>query len=316
MLGQGVNVNDRDRGISIRETGCAPGGRPAKPPRPSWLRVRMPHGKAFEDLKRLMRLKSLHTVCEEAVCPNMAECWGGGTATFLILGKICTRSCRFCAVRTGNPAPLSMDDREPFEVAEAAAAMHLRHVVITSVSRDDLADGGAARFAETIRSVHGRVRGCTVEVLVPDFKGDVEALRKVVDARPEILGHNIETVERLYGSVRPQAVYGRSLALLRNVKKLSVEVLTKSGLMAGLGETRDELLGAMADLREVGCDILTVGQYLSPSARHFPVLRYYTPREFEELKESAEAMGFAWVESGPLVRSSYHAERQARTLCR
>ncbi len=263
-----------------------------------------------------MRLKSLHTVCEEALCPNMAECWGSGTATFLILGDTCTRNCGFCAVRTGRPSPDSLDDREPHEVAVAVAAMGLRHVVITSVTRDDLKDGGAVRFGQTIRNVRARAPRCTVEVLVPDFRGDPDALRKVVDARPDIFGHNIETVERLYGLVRPEADYGRSLDLLRNVKALLSQIPTKSGLMVGLGETRKELLRAMADLREAGCDILTIGQYLSPSSRHLPVVRYYTPEEFEELKESGKARGFAWVEAGPLVRSSYRAEAQARTLCR
>jgi lipoyl synthase len=309
-------LNHSDRNIPPLEAGDEPGEPRAKPSRPPWLRVRMPHGKTYEDIKRLMRLKSLHTVCEEAVCPNMAECWGSGTATFLILGKTCTRDCRFCAVRTGHPGPDSTDVREPDEVAEAVAAMGLRHVVITSVTRDDLDDGGAALFAQTIRKIRARIPACTVEVLIPDFRGDPDALRKVVDACPDILGHNIETVERLYGLVRPQADYGRSLDLLRNVKTLSATTQTKSGLMAGLGETHDELLGAMADLRGAGCDILTLGQYLSPSSRHLPVVRYYTPEEFEELKESGKAMGFAWVEAGPLVRSSYHAEEQARTLCR
>lgn len=280
--------------------------------KPPWLRVRLPAGENHTTLKRLMRRKALHTVCEEAMCPNLAECWGRGTATFLILGNVCTRSCGFCAVKTGRPGAVDRD--EPARVAEAVVAMNLHHAVITSVNRDDLPDGGAAIFAETIRQIRARQPECTVEVLIPDFKGHRQALATVMAARPEILNHNVETVPRLYRQVRPQAKYARSLQVIRTAGELNPEVLTKSGIMVGLGETWDELLAVIADLREVGCDILTVGQYLRPTRTHLPVVRYYTPAEFEALKKASYAAGFRRVESGPLVRSSYHAEAQAREL--
>ncbi|MHC1744610.1 MAG: lipoyl synthase [Syntrophobacteraceae bacterium] len=281
-------------------------------PKPPWIRVRLPHGEAFERVRQLVRKGSLHTVCEEARCPNMAECWGCGTATFLILGGVCTRNCGFCAVATGSPA--SVRPEEPTEVARAISAMELRHAVITSVTRDDLEDGGASVFAAVIREVHDRLSGCTVEVLVPDFQGRKIALETVVEARPDILGHNLETVPRLYPVARPQADYDRSLQVLRTAKEQAPGILTKSGIMLGLGEDKEEIHRVMEDLRAVDCDILTLGQYLCPSARHLPVRRYYTPDEFESFGRTARSMGFPWVESAPLVRSSYHAAEQAREL--
>lgn len=263
-------------------------------------------------LKALKRGKSLHTVCEEAMCPNMAECWEKGNATFLILGDVCTRNCSFCAVKGGKPAAVDLE--EPMRVVEAATVMGLHHLVITSVTRDDLTDGGAFIFAETIRQVHNRTPSCTIEVLIPDFKGERQALWKVVQAEPEILAHNVETVPRLYPRVRPQAVYQRSLEVMGIVKELDPNLIIKSGIMVGLGETMDELLEVMRHLRDVGCDILTIGQYLRPSKAHLPVIRYYAPEEFEALKEEGYAAGFRWVESGPLVRSSYCAESQVKAL--
>jgi lipoyl synthase len=283
-------------------------------PKPSWLKVSLPSGESYRRVKGLMRTKSLHTVCEEAKCPNMAECWGCGTATFLILGNVCTRSCGFCAVKSGRPAEKPMDSDEAEAVAEAVASMGLKHAVITSVTRDDLPDGGAALFSATIKRIHARVSGCTVEVLIPDFMGNVDALKTVTEAHPEILGHNVETIPRLYPQVRPQADYSRSLRVLQTAKKQNPRMLTKSGIMVGLGEDRNELLEAFFDLRQVGCDILTVGQYLRPTREHLQVVRYYTPDEFVSLRQAGHEAGFRWVESGPLVRSSYHAEKQAREL--
>lgn len=281
-------------------------------PKPPWIRVRLPAGETYTHLKELMRSKSLHTVCEEARCPNIAECWSCGTATFMILGDICTRNCRFCAVKQGPILRQGQQREEAIQVAQAVAAMQLHHAVITSVSRDDLPDGGASIFAETIRQIRLHRTDCTIEVLIPDFKGDREALATVVDARPEILGHNVETIPRLYERVRPQARYGRSLQVLRAAKEIDPESTTKSGIMVGLGETWQELLQVMKDLRTANCGILTIGQYLSPSEEHLPVERYYTPEEFMTLKRVGHEMGFRHVESGPLVRSSYHAEAQAR----
>lgn len=246
------------------------------------------------------------------MCPNMAECWEKGNATFLILGDVCTRNCSFCAVKGGKPAAVDLE--EPMRVVETAAVMGLHHLVITSVTRDDLTDGGASIFAETIRQVHNRMRSCTIEVLIPDFKGERQALWKVVQAEPEILAHNVETVPRLYPRVRPQAVYQRSLEVMGIVRELDPDLIIKSGIMVGLGETMDELLEVMRHLRDVGCDILTIGQYLRPSKAHLPVIRYYAPEEFEALKEEGYAAGFRWVESGPLVRSSYCAESQVKAL--
>lgn len=280
--------------------------------RPPWLRVRAPSGDTYHWLKRLMRAKTLHTVCEEANCPNMGDCWGRRTATFLILGDTCTRNCRFCNVTTGRPGPL--DPQEPEHVAQAVAAMELRHAVITSVDRDDLPDGGAGAFVAVIGRIRAVRPECTVEVLIPDFRGQIEPLQMVVDARPDILGHNVETVPRLFRPIQPQCRYEWSLAVLENTKRLWPEAITKSGVMVGLGETLDELLEVMRDLRAREVDILTIGQYLAPSKQHAPIVRYYTPEEFEALRERALELGFRWVESAPLVRSSYHAEAQARYL--
>jgi lipoic acid synthetase len=280
--------------------------------KPEWLRVRVPRGEKYSELKKLMRGLELHTVCEEAMCPNIGHCWGMGTATFLILGDTCTRSCGFCNIKTGRPAP--PDPQEPERVAQAVARMKLKHAVITSVDRDDLPDGGAGIFAEVIRRIHELLPGCTVEVLIPDFKGDRQALALVMEQGPEILNHNVETVPRLYRTVRPQAKYERSLALLRTARELWEGAVTKTGIMVGLGEEWGEILQVMADLRGVDCDILTIGQYLSPSLRHLPVVRYYTPQEFERLAEEGYRLGFEWVESAPLVRSSFHAEGQAEAL--
>ena len=272
--------------------------------RPEWLRVRIPAGEGYTEVKRIVEGHGLHTVCEEARCPNIAECWGRRTATFMILGDVCTRSCGFCAVKTGRPEFLDLD--EPRRVAEAVDRMELKHAVITSVNRDELPDGGAGIFAETIRRIKEKVPGCRIEVLVPDFKGDKKALQIVADARPEILNHNTETVPRLYRTVRPQGKYAWTIEALRHAKDLGM--VTKSGLMLGIGEKTDEILAVMTDLREVEVDILTLGQYLQPTKMHLPVDRFVEPAEFKMLKESGMAMGFRHVESGPLVRSSYHAD--------
>ncbi|HUV88759.1 MAG TPA: lipoyl synthase [Anaerolineae bacterium] len=280
--------------------------------RPPWLRVRAPTGETYHWLRQLMRTQHLHTVCEEAHCPNIGECWSHRTATFLVLGDTCTRNCRFCNVKTGRPAPLDPD--EPEHVAQAVQALNLQHAVITSVDRDDLPDGGAAVFAAIIRRIRALQPGCTVEVLIPDFRGQIEPLKVVMDERPDILNHNVETVPRLFRAVQPQCRYEWSLAVLRNAKGLWPGALTKSGLMVGLGETPDEILATMHDLREIEVDVLTIGQYLQPTKQHLPIARYYTPEEFETLRERGLEMGFRWVESGPLVRSSYNAEAQARAL--
>jgi len=280
--------------------------------KPEWLRVKMPAGDNYQWLKGLMRVKHLHTVCEEAMCPNIGDCWGRGTATFLLLGDTCTRSCGFCHIKTGRPT--WFDEQEPERVAEAVANMKLRHAVLTSVNRDELPDGGAHIFARSIELIHQRVPGCSVEVLIPDFKGDREALKLVMDARPEILNHNIETVPRQYRTVRPQAIYPRSLRVLQMAKELDPGAVTKSGMMVGLGETWDEVVQVMRDLRAHAVDILTIGQYLRPTRNHLPVLRYWHPDEFTRLREEGLAMGFRWVESGPLVRSSFHAAGQAEAL--
>jgi lipoic acid synthetase len=260
----------------------------------------------------MMRAKGLHTVCEEAMCPNMGECWGSGTATFLMLGDTCTRSCGFCDIKTGRPAPL--DWGEPERVARAVQSMGLRHAVITSVNRDELPDGGAPIFAMVIRRIRELQPGCSVEVLIPDFKGSIDSLRIVMQARPEILNHNVETVPRLFKKVQPQDRYEWARDTLVNAKKLDPDVLTKSGIMVGLGETLKEVKDVMRDLRSWSVDILTIGQYLQPSKKHLPIECYYEPREFEELKHFGQEIGFKWVESGPLVRSSYHAEQQVRAL--
>jgi lipoic acid synthetase len=280
--------------------------------RPEWIKVRAPSGESYERLRGLMRTKALHTVCEEAMCPNMGECWGAGTATFLMLGDTCTRACGFCDVKTGRPGPL--DWLEPERVARAVRAMNLRHAVITSVNRDERKDGGAPVFAMVIRRIRELQPGCSIEVLIPDFKGSSDALKIVMDARPEILNHNVETVPRLFKKVQPQDRYEWARATLSTAKKLDPEVLTKSGIMLGLGETLDEVEAVMRDLRAWGVDILTIGQYLQPSKRHLPIERYYTPEEFAALQRYGLGIGFRWVESGPLVRSSYHAEQQVRAL--
>ena len=281
--------------------------------RPPWLKVRFPAGNGYQHIQDLMRAKDLHTVCEEARCPNIGDCWSRGTATFMILGDTCTRSCGFCAVKTGRPGTL--DRGEPARVALAVQQMGLRHAVITSVNRDELPDGGAAIFAETIRLTRLMSPGTTIEVLIPDFKGNLDALRVVIDVSPEILNHNTETVPRLYSTVRPQARYQQSLDVLAAARRMASErTVTKSGVMVGLGETRDELLQVFADLAAQGVDILTVGQYLQPTPGHLPIDQYYHPDEFAELKQEALRLGFRHVESGPLVRSSYHAEEQASGL--
>ncbi len=279
--------------------------RPIREPRPDWLKVKIPTGETFHHLKQLMRSKSLHTVCEEARCPNMAECWNAGTATFMILGDTCTRSCGFCAVKTGRPTVLDLD--EPLHVAEAVRDMGVKHAVITSVNRDELKDGGSTIFAETIREVRRQNPGTTIEVLIPDFKGKDESLDRILDAKPDILNHNTETVPSLYRTVRPQAKYEWSLKVLRRAKEAGFN--TKTGIMLGLGEPREELLRVMSDLSGLKVDILTLGQYLQPSKEHLPVHRFVHPDEFRELHDIGIEMGFRIVEAGPLVRSSYHAER-------
>jgi lipoic acid synthetase len=280
--------------------------------RPEWIRVRAPVGETYEQLRALMRKKALHTVCEEAGCPNMGECWGSGTATFLMLGDVCTRTCGFCDIKHGQPN--AMDWLEPERVAQAVKAMDLKHAVITSVNRDERKDGGAPIFAMVIRRMREIHPGGSVEVLIPDFKGSVEALKIVMDAHPDILNHNVETVPRLFHQVQPQDHYEWSEATLHNAKRLDPDALTKSGIMVGLGETMDEVKEVMRDLRAWEVDILTVGQYLQPSRKHLPIERYYTMEEFAEIKRYGLEIGFRWVESAPLVRSSYHAAEQVRAL--
>lgn len=283
--------------------------------KPEWLRVaRVHHGENYRELKQLVHGLELHTVCEEARCPNIYECWNARTATFMILGDTCTRACRFCAITFGRPTSLDLD--EPRRVAEAARSMGLRHVVVTSVNRDELADGGAGIFAETIARLRAELPGCGIEVLIPDFRGSEAALRTVLNARPDILNHNVETVPRLYRRIQPWDAHDVSLTLLRRAKELDPDVLTKSGLMVGLGERPDELVDVMRELADVGLDILTIGQYLPPTQRHAPLDRYYAPEEFTQLKVAGEALGIRHVESGPLVRSSYHAKDQHEQLRR
>jgi len=278
---------------------------PTSPPRPAWLRAPAPVGQNYRELKALIEGLGLHTVCESAACPNVGECWNHRTATFMILGNVCTRRCGFCAVQKG--APLEVDYDEPRRVSEAVAAMGLRFAVITSVNRDDRADGGAELFALTIRAIRERVPGCGVEVLVPDFQGSHAAMDTVMAAAPDVLNHNTETVPRLYRQVRLGARYERSLDILAYAKQVSPRTPVKSGLMLGLGETIDEVRDVMRDLRARSVDIVTIGQYLRPSPKHQPIVRYVTPGEFEDLRRAGHEMGFAHVESGPLVRSSYHA---------
>ena len=280
--------------------------------RPEWIKVRAPAGENYERLQTLMRSKDLHTVCEEAMCPNIGECWGSGTATFLMLGDVCTRTCGFCDIKHGKP--MLMDWGEAERVAQAVKSMDLKHAVITSVNRDERRDGGSPIFAMVIRRIREVLPGCSIEVLIPDFKGSLEALKIVMDARPEILNHNVETVPRLFKIVQPQDNYDWAAATLSNAKKLDLDVLTKSGIMVGLGEEMDEVKAVMRDQRSWGVDILTIGQYLQPSKKHMPISRYYTMEEFAELREYGYSIGFKWVESNPLVRSSYHAAEQVRAL--
>jgi lipoic acid synthetase len=280
--------------------------------RPEWIKVRAPSGETYAQLQSLMRSKGLHTVCEEAMCPNMGECWGSGTATFLMLGDVCTRTCGFCDIKHGRPQAL--DWLEPERVAQAVKSMQLKHAVITSVNRDDRRDGGAPIFAMVIRRIRELLPGCSVEVLIPDFKGSLESLKIVLDARPEILNHNVETVPRLFKQVQPQDHYEWSATILSGAKELDPQVLTKSGIMIGLGEEPQEVRLVMRDLRNWGVDILTIGQYLQPSRKHLPIVRYYSPKEFKELRDYGREVGFKWVESGPLVRSSYHAAQQVQAL--
>ena len=277
-------------------------------PKPEWLKVRAPGSPGYLRLKGLMRGQGLHTVCEEAHCPNIGDCWHHGTATFMILGDVCTRACGFCAVQHGRPAGLDLD--EPARVAEAVRSMALRYVVITSVDRDDLEDGGAPIFAETIRLIRAARPECRVEVLIPDFRGSEPSLRTVLDAGPDVLNHNTETVPRLYRYARPGGRYPRTLELLGRARAWAPHIATKSGIMVGLGEAWHEVVETLADLRAAGVGIVTIGQYLSPSAAHLPVARYYHPDEFEMLRATAMNMGFGHVECGPLVRSSYHAHEQ------
>jgi lipoyl synthase len=286
---------------------------PIRARKPEWLKVRAPGGPNYLRLQKLMREQGLHTVCEEAHCPNIGECWESGTATFIILGDVCTRACKYCAVAHGMPTELDRD--EPRRVADTVVAMQLEHAVITSVNRDELRDGGAGIYAETIREIHARLPGCSVEVLIPDFKGNEAALATVVTAKPEILAHNVDTVERLMRAIRPGGRYWRSVSLLGAVKRLDPSMLTKSAIILGMGETEDEILQTMKDLREAAVDILTLGQYLRPSAHHIPLDRWVTPEEFRRWKDVGEReLGFQHVESGPLVRSSYHAKEQARQI--
>ncbi|HVJ08954.1 MAG TPA: lipoyl synthase [Acidisarcina sp.] len=278
-------------------------------PKPEWLKARAPSGENYHDLKKLARSLDLHTVCESAHCPNMGECWNHRTATFMMLGNLCTRRCGYCAVPKGRPEPIDFD--EPRRVAEAVAALQLRYAVITSVNRDDDLVGGARAFAMVIEEIRRQAPGCRTEVLIPDFQGKEEAIRIVVEAKPAILNHNTETVPRLYRSVRSGARYERTLRLLEYAKEIDPAMVTKTGVMVGIGEETEELLAVFRDLAKVRTDILTIGQYLRPSKDHVPMARYYRPEEFAWLKEEALKMGFAHVESGPLVRSSYHAHEQA-----
>ena len=275
---------------------------------PEWFKVRMPGGPNYLHLKDMLRTEQLHTVCEEAHCPNIGECWERGTATFMILGDICTRACAYCAVTTGTPVGLDLG--EPIRLAETVERMGLQYAVITSVNRDDLPDGGAFIFAQCVRQIRNRLPECRVELLIPDFEGNWDALETVMDARPDTLNHNIETVRRVFSRVRPRGDYDQSLELLQRARQMDRAAVTKSGMMVGLGETWDEIVATMEDLRSVGCNLLTIGQYLRPSAKHTPLVKWYLPSEFDELRTIGEELGFDHVASGPLVRSSYHADEQ------
>lgn len=304
----------QDNGSTARAADTSPAPRhlwkkiPARQRHPEWLKVPLPAGDTFFEIKGMLRDLKLHTVCEEARCPNIGECFGNRTATFMILGRICTRACSFCAVTTGHPTELDL--AEPEHVADAVEKLGLRHVVVTSVARDDLSDGGAGIFAETILAIRRRMPATGIEVLIPDFLGNWDHLGIVVKARPDILNHNLETVERLSPVVRSKATYRRSLELLAEARRQDDSLVTKSGIMVGLGETREEISQALRDLRDSGVMVLTVGQYLRPSLEHIPLVRHYRPDEFHDIKEEALGLGFAHVESGPLVRSSYHAHEQ------
>jgi lipoic acid synthetase len=298
--------------IRGRKKRVADGVETPRAPKPEWLKVRAPGSENYVRLKGLMRDLGLHTVCEEANCPNIGECWHHGTATFMILGDTCTRSCGYCNVVHGTPRPADRD--EPVKVASAIHALGLRYVVVTSVDRDDLPDFGATQFARTILETRRRLPECRMEVLIPDFQGNEAALKIVLDARPDILNHNIETVRRLYRTARPGGRYDRALDVLRRARELAPDIPTKSGLMVGLGEEWDELVAVLRDLREAGVDIVTIGQYLRPSLANLPMSRYYTPSEFAELKRIGLDLGFGHVESGPLVRSSYHAHEQTQAF--
>jgi lipoic acid synthetase len=273
---------------------------------PDWLKVRIGGGETFSKVKTILRTAKLHTICEEAKCPNIAECFGQGTAVFLILGNICTRNCRYCNVTHGKPGDLNR--REPFDVAESVQTLGLNYVVVTSVSRDDIHDGGASVFYDTVREIRRLNPRCTIEVLIPDFNGDPAALQRVIDAAPDVINHNIEVVEELFQTIRPQGNYRRSLDVLHTIKSTSNGIPTKSGFMVGLGESLPQIHATLQDLRAVGVDIVTIGQYLQPTRHHYEVKKYYTPEEFVQIKTLAEQMGFRHVESGPLVRSSYHAQ--------
>jgi len=279
---------------------------------PPWLRVKFNNNRAYHEVDALMQDQSIHTVCQEALCPNRGECWGDGTATYLLLGDVCTRACKFCDVKHGQPGPL--DWEEPERIAQSVKALKLEHAVVTSVNRDERRDGGAPIFAMVIRRIRQLQPGCSVEVLIPDFKGSLEALKIVMDAEPDILNHNLETIPGLFKTIQPQSSFKASRSTLVNAKKLNPGALTKSGLMVGLGETLDEIKETMKDIQSWDVDILTIGQYLQPSKNHLPVERFYPPDEFAELKKYGLELGFKWVESAPLVRSSYHAAEQVRAL--
>jgi len=273
---------------------------------PDWLKVKIPGGESYVTMKSLLRKSKLHTICEEAKCPNIAECFNNGTAVFLILGDICTRNCRYCYVKHGKPSDLNPD--EPKDVAESIKKLGLKYVVVTSVTRDDLSDGGASVFAETVKEIRTLNPDIKVEVLIPDFKANIDSLKKVLDSKPDVINHNIEVVEELFPSIRPEGDYSRSLFVLKSLKEINEDIFTKSGFMIGLGESWSQILDTMKDLRSAGVDFLTVGQYLQPSKNHASIVKYYTPDEFNEIKKIGKTLGFKHVESGPLVRSSYHAE--------
>ena len=275
---------------------------------PVWLKVKMPGGPNYSNLKKLMRQEGLHTVCEEARCPNIGECWERETATFMILGDTCTRACTYCAVKTGKPTGLELE--EPLRLAQTVEKLQLKYAVITSVNRDDLADGGAFIFSQCITQIKKRTPRCKVEVLTPDFQGDIKALKSVIDSGPDTFNHNIETVRRVFPRIRAKGDYDLSLDVLANAKLINPECVTKSGMMVGLGETFEEIIDTMKDLRRVNCDLMTIGQYLRPTVKHSPISKWYTPQEFEELKDEGENLGFKHIASGPLVRSSYHADEQ------